>query len=258
LEYPDGMNVLYNFRTGQQVTLPPEMADFSFTSSGNEIVAAWLGNHPDDNWIVVANDDGSGLGLVEPLGDQLHNTQIGFSPDGQVAALYRKSVDLQRQEVYPIGLHGENLRSFIVQGSGFTSSWSPEGNSLLYSIHSEATDYLPNLWVTNGQTSNLGDIKVSLNLATWPEKCNFAGENSLYCAVPQGLPRGAGLYPELANDYTDNFYRIDLDTGVKTLIASPVGEVGGYTAYDLFVSADGSILYFTDYHTGGLQSIRLE
>ena len=258
LEYPDGMNVLYNFRTGQQVTLPPEMEEFSFTGSGNEIVAAWIGNHPDDNWIVVSNDDGSGLGLIEPLGDQLHNTQIGFSPDGQVAALYRKSVDLQRQEVYPIGLHGENLRSFVVHGSGFTSEWSPEGNSLLYSVHSEATDYLPNLWVTNGQTGSLGDIKISLNLATWPDKCSFAGENSLYCAVPQGLPRGAGLYPEIANSYTDNFYHIDLNTGTKTLIASPVGEIGGYTAYNLFVSADGSILYFTDQNTGGLQSIRLE
>ncbi|HLD53322.1 MAG TPA: hypothetical protein VJA82_08460, partial [Sediminibacterium sp.] len=139
----------------------------------------------------------------------------------------------------------------------FTSSWSPEGNSLLYSVYSETTDYLPNLWVTNGQTSRLGDLKVSLNLATWPDKCTFSGENSLYCAVPQGLPRGAGLYPEIANSYPDNFYRVDLSTGAKTLIASPVGDLGGYTAYNLFVSDDGQFLYFTDQDSGLLQSIRL-
>jgi hypothetical protein len=258
LEYPDGMNVLYNFRTGEQVTLPAEMEDFSFKNSGYEIAAAWIGPHSDDNWIVTANDDGSGLGLIEPLGDQQHNTDIGYSPDSQVVALHRKSVDLQRQEVFPIGLHGENLRSFVVQGSGFTSEWSPAGDSLLYSIYNESTDYLPNLWVTNGQTNNLGDVKVSLNLATWPDKCNFSSENSLYCAVPQGLPRGAGLYPEIADNYTDNFYHIDLNTGTKTLIASPVGESGAYTAYNLFVSNDGSMLYFTDQSTGRLQSIRLQ
>ncbi len=257
LEYPDGMNILYNFRTNKQVTLPPELASFSFAPSGQQISATWLGANEEDNWLVLANDDGSGLSLLEPIGDEAADVQVGFSPDSQVAALFRKSVDLQRQEVYPIGLHGENLNSFTVNGSGFVSSWSPAGNSLLYSVYSDSTDYLPNLWVTNGQTSRLGDLKVSLNLATWPEKCTFSGENSLYCAVPQGLPRGAGLYPEIANSYPDNFYRVDLSTGSKTLIASPVGDLGGYTAYNLSVSDDGQFLYFTDQDSGLLQSIRL-
>lgn len=257
LEYPDGMNVLYNFRTNKQVTLPPELASFSFAPSGQQITATWLGDNEEDNWLVVANDDGSALSLLEPIGNEATDVAVGFSPDSQVAALFRESVDLQRQEVYPIGLHGENFRSFVVNGSGFTSNWSPEGNSLLYSVYSESTDYLPNLWVTNGQTSRLGDLKVSLNLATWPDKCTFSGENSLYCAVPQGLPRGAGLYPEIANSYPDNFYRVDLSTGAKTLIASPVGNLGGYTAYNLSVSNDGQFLYFVDQDSGLLQSIRL-
>jgi len=71
------------------------------------------------------------------------------------------------------------------------------------------------------------------------------------------LPRGAGFYPEIADQFPDNFYTIDLNSGIKTLLASPVGENGSYTAYNLFTSADGSILYFTDRNTGELQSIRL-
>ena len=51
---------------------------------------------------------------------------------------------------------------------------------------------------------------------------------------------------------------IDLNTGIKTLVASPVGPNGSYTAHNLFLSSDGSILYFTDKITGELQSIRLE
>jgi hypothetical protein len=258
LEYPDGANVLYNFRTGKQVTLPTELQKFSFDSSGQKITASWIGANPDDNWLVIANDDGSGLQLVEALADKSNDVQIGYSPDNQVVALYRKQLDLQRQEVLPITPQGNSLLSFIVQGSGFESKWSPEGGSLLYSVYNENSGYLPNLWVTGGKSDNLGDLKVSLNLPTWPEKCTFGGENALYCAVPQGLPRGAGLYPEIADSYNDNFYYIDLRTGTKTLLASPIGEGGAYTATNLFLSGDGKILYFTDKSSGNLQSIVLK
>lgn len=257
LEYPDGSNVLYNFKTGQQVTLAREMEDFSFDVSSSRIVAKWIGPNDDNNWLVAANDDGSGMSLIEPLGDQAYNTFVAFSPDNQVVVLHRKYIDAQRQEIYPIGLHGESFKAFTVNGAGFTYAWSPEGNSMIYSVYNEDTNYNPNLWVTNGRTSELGDIKVSLNIATWPDKCTFAGEDGMYCAVPQGLPRGAGLYPEIVDRYPDNFYYINLNSGTKSLIARPIGENGSYTAHNLFRSPDGSILYFTD-GNGNLQSIRLE
>lgn len=258
LEYPDGSNILYNFETDKQVTLPIELEDFSFNTAGSQIAAKWIGDTEDNNWIVAANDDGSGMFLVEPIADQGNDVAIGYSPDSQVAALYRKYTDAQNQEVFPIGLHGENYKSFDVAGAGFTSSWSPDGSSLLYSVYNQDTNYAPNLWVTKGNTSELGDLKVSLNVSTWPDKCTFADTSTLYCAVPQGLPRGAGFYPELADQYPDNFYRIDLNSGLKTLLASPVGESGSYAAYDLFTSSDGSWLYFIDKNTGRLQNIRLK
>lgn len=258
LEYPDGSNILYNFSTGKQITLPQELEDFDFNTAGNQITAKWIGTNEDNNWLVAANDDGSGMFLLEPLGDQSINTQMSFSPDNQVAALHRKYIDAQRQQVYPIGLHGENLKAFEVSGAGFVSEWSPEGNAMIYSVYHENTDYLPNLWVTKGNTAELGDVKISLNVATWPDKCTFSGENVLYCAVPQGMPRGAGMYPEIANDYPDNFYRINLETGAKTLIASPIGDSASYSANNLSISPDGSILYFMDQDSGSLQSIRLK
>lgn len=257
IEYPDGSNIVYDFRTNKQVTLPAEMEEFSFNSAGNQIVAEWQGGSDENNWIISSNYDGSSKKLIEPLGDQAHNTQIEISPDNQVAALYRKYVDAQRQEVVPIGFNDENYKSFVVNGAGFTSKWSNDGESLIYSVYNSETNYNPNLWVTSGDTGDLGDIKVSLNLQTWPEKCTFTNNNSVICAVPQGLERGAGLFPESANEYPDNFYSVNLDTGAKTLLASPVGQEGRYSAQNLFVSNDGTTLYFTDINTGKLQSIQL-
>lgn len=262
LEYPDGVNVLYNFKEKKQVTLPQEMSEFSFSKQGDAISAKWFSdasqNDPENNWIISAKDDGSGLALVEKLGDKSYSTQIGFSPDNQIAALHSKSIDNFRQMVYPIGLNGENIQAFEVAGSGFVSKWSPSGNSLVYSVYNGQTEYMPNLWVTSGRTGDMGSLKVSLNLNTWPDKCTYTDENTMYCAVPQGLPRGAGIYPEISYDYPDNFYRVDLNSGVKTLIASPVGSEGAYSGYNLSLSADGSTLYFTDRNSGALQSIKLK
>ena len=258
LEYPDGRNIVYNFKTGKQVTLPAELQDFSFDTNGSQLVAEWINvdGNEENNWLVTVNDDGSGMQLVEPIGDEAADVAVGFSPDNQVAALYRKYIDLQRQEVVPIGLEGENFRSFTVQGAGFTSEWSPGGDSLVYSVYHESTNYMPNLWVTQGNSGELGNVRVSLNLATWPDKCTFSGNDTMYCAVPRGLPRGAGLYPEIADSYNDNFYTVNLSTGAKTLIANPIGEPFGYSARNLFVSDDGSTLYFTD-QNGNLQSMLL-
>jgi len=257
LEYPDGRNILYNFKTGKQVTLPHEMQEFSFNGAANQIVAEWIGDHEDNNWLVTSNDDGSRLRLIEPIGDQAHNVQAGISPDNQVAALFREYVDDQRQEVYPLGFNKENLKSFVVSGAGFESKWSNDGESLIYNVYNKESNYNPTLWVTSGSTGELGDIKISLNMQTWAEKCTFSGGNNIICAVPQGLPRGSGLVPEIASEYRDNFYRVDMNTGAKTLLASPVGEGGAYSAGNLFVSNDGATLYFTDVNTGILQSIRL-
>ncbi len=262
IEYPDGVNILYNFKDKKQISLPQEMEEFAFSKQGDAIAAKWMSsadqNDADNNWIVATKDDGSGLTLIEKLGDKSYSTQIGFSPDNQIAALHEKSIDNLRQMVYPIGLNGENLQAFEVAGSGFSSKWSPTGNSLVYSVYNGQTDYLPNLWVTSGKTGEIGSLKVSLNLNTWPDKCTYSDDATMFCAVPQGLPRGAGLYPEITYQYPDNFYRVDLNSGVKTLLASPVGSEGIYSAYNLTVSADGSTLYFTDRNSGALQSIRLK
>jgi hypothetical protein len=58
-----------------------------------------------------------------------------------------------------------------------------------------------------------------LKINTWANKCAFAGDNTLFCAVPRDLPRGAGMSPEIAAGTPDDMYKIDLKTGLKTNIS---------------------------------------
>jgi len=46
LEYPDGANILYDFNTDQQATLPNHWTDFYFSPDGQKIVTKSLGLDP--------------------------------------------------------------------------------------------------------------------------------------------------------------------------------------------------------------------
>ena len=259
LEYPDGSNIVYDFATKRQVTLPQELTDFSFDTTGKAIAGKWFGDSEDENWLMVGGTDGSNLQLVEPIGDQSNNVHVDFSPDNQIVALYRRPANADYQTILPIGLRGENFRSFDVPGLKFESKWSPSGNALLYNVTTAKNEYKPELWLTTGTDEVLGTTHLDLKLTTRVEKCTFdSSGDSIYCAQPVSLDRGAGLYPEIAVGTPDTFYRIDLRSGQKIPLAVPVGSHAGYSAESVFLSSDESLLYFVDAVTQQLHSIRLK
>jgi hypothetical protein len=259
LEYPDGSNIVYDFSTNKQVTLPKELEDFSFNASATQVAGKWVGKTADENWLMVSNADGSNLRLIEPIGDRAHNVQVGFSPNNQIVAMVRRPADANNQAILPIGLLGESFQEFKVEGLKFESKWAPSGTTLLYNVSTPETGYSPHLWITSGTTETLGSSHLDLKLNTTIDKCAFDSTgSSVYCAEPTSLPRGSGLYPELAEGVPDAFYRIDLRSGQKIPLALPVGSQLGYSAGSLSLSADGSLLYFVDSTTNRLHSIRLK
>ncbi|MBI4091031.1 MAG: hypothetical protein HY422_03330 [Candidatus Komeilibacteria bacterium] len=259
LEYPDGSNIVYDFKTGKQVTLPKELTEFSFDSSGNQIAAKWFGKTSDENYLMVGSADGSNFRLIEPLGERAHNVEVAYSPNNQMIAMVRRPTDADTQAVLPIGTQGQNFSEFRVSGLKFESKWSPTGTSLLYNVSSAESGYTPELWLTVGDSETLGTSHLDLQLNTRADKCTFnSAGTSLYCAEPTSLPRGSGLYPELMQGIPDSFYRIDLRSGQKIPLAIPVGSQDGYAAQSVFLSSDESQLYFVDETTGRLHAIRLQ
>ncbi|MFA4833955.1 MAG: hypothetical protein WC619_03880, partial [Patescibacteria group bacterium] len=172
-----------------------------------------------------------------------------------VIAMYTEGNDFDRQEVFFVGLNQENFKSTIVEGRGFQPQWSPKGDQLLYSVYSSNNDLKPMLWLVGAQGDNIGAGRKSLGLETWADKCTFASDTDLYCAVPRDLETGAGLFPELAENTPDRLYQIDMATGLKKLVAIPDGD---YNMSDLIISEDGRNLYFTDKTTQRINKINLK
>lgn len=256
LEYPDGANIHYDFSTGKQVTLPTHWEDFDFSPEGDKIASKSIGVDQSNRFIVVSNPDGSGAMPVQELGENADEVDVDWSPNNQVIATATtgRKFGVDRHEVYFIGQHHENFRSMTVEGLNFQPKWSPTGEQLLYSAASQLSDWKPRLWTVDASGDDIGLNRRMINVDTWAEKCTYQDNETLYCAVPEELPRGAGLQPRIADDTPDDIIKIDLRTGLQTQVAIPEGN---RTVENMMLSPDGTKLYFTEKGTGFLNEIKL-
>lgn len=257
LEYPDGANILYNFTTRTQATLPNHWQKFSFSPRADQIAFLASGASQDSRWLAVANPDGSGSKPIEALGNNASKVQVAWSPNDQVIAFSKTGgpQGFGEQEILLVGRQGENFRSLIVNGTGFEGKWSPEGSRILYSVSSADNDWKPQIWITDGAPDRIGANQTPLELTTWASKCAFDTAATVYCAVPETLPRGAGLYPLSAGNTADRIWKIDLATGARQQVAIPSEN---HTIDYIVVSENSSQLYFTDQISGQLYKIDLK
>lgn len=255
LEYPDGANIIYDFTTGKQTTLPRHWEAFDFAPGGNQLVGKSIGLEPENRWLVVADAGSGGVKTVAALGENAPSVRTDWSPNGQIIALQVETQGIDRQEIFPIGLNQEQFHSLVVPGWGFEGQWTPDGRQLLYSVHSSRQQSKPELWVADATPETIGANRRDLGLQTWARKCAFAGATTAYCAVPQTLPTGAGLFPAETDASADRLYRVDLDSGSTTLVAEPDAD---HTMRDLLVTRDGQHLYYTARQDGKVYRIQLK
>ncbi|MCX6800489.1 MAG: hypothetical protein NT091_05080 [Candidatus Falkowbacteria bacterium] len=255
LEYPDGANIIYDFATNKQVTMPAHWENFDFSPAGDKIAMKSLGLDPDNRWLAMVNEDGTSAKKIEPIGTNADNIHVSWSPNDQIVGYEIQGIDAERQEIFFIGKNKENFKSMTVNGRGLEAKWNPAGDKLLYSTYSSVSDNKPTIWSANASGEAIGSDRKRLNIETWASKCTFDNPKELLCAVPNELPSGAGMIPSLADSTIDSFYQIDTETGFKKLIAVPENNL---SASNLVVSKDGESLYFTNNITGALEQIKLK
>ncbi|MFA6369886.1 MAG: hypothetical protein WCX09_02835, partial [Patescibacteria group bacterium] len=168
---------------------------------------------------------------------------------------YTRSLDFNRQEVFFVGLHGENFKSTIVEGRGLTYEWSKTGDRLLYSAYNVNSDLKPLLWIVDAQGDRISQNRQSLGLNTWADKCAFANNTEIYCAVPTELEEGSGIFRSLAANSHDEIYKINLENRTRTLIAIPDGQ---YNINQVVVDESQNKLTFSDSRTGNIYQLKLK
>jgi hypothetical protein len=255
LEYPDGSKLLYDFETKKQISYPKHWEEFSFSPQSDQVIAKSIALDPDNRFLTVAGTDGSAAKNIEEIGLNADKVITGWSPNNQIVATYTKSLDFDRQEVFFVGLNGENFKSTIVEGRGLTYEWSKTGDRLLYSAYNTRSDLKPKLWIVDAQGDTINQNRRSLEINTWADKCTFASNTEIYCAVPTSLEPGSGIFREIANQANDEIYKIDLETGNSQLVAIPDGN---YNVKEIMVDDGQNNLTFSDQNSGAIYQIKLK
>jgi hypothetical protein len=253
LEFPDGANVVFNFNTEKQITLPKHWEDFDFSNEGNTLAFKSDALDPGNRWLGISNTDGTSAEAIEPLGDNGNEVIVDWSPTKQIVALRQVNSAKDEKTIYMVGLNGENFKSVTAPGLGFKSSWSPNGQQLAFSVSSAATGYKPQLWIVDAAGDSIGANRRPLSINTWADKCTFSSTTNLICAVPKDLPVGAGLAPGIQNEIEDEIYSIDTSTGQRTRLAIPNTQL---SAKQLHLTPDKKTLYIES-STGAIYSIQL-
>lgn len=255
LEYPDGANIIYDFATQKQVTLPTHWERFSFSPDGEQIVAKSIGQDTENRYLVVTDSSGSRSRPIAALGANAGSVTPNWSPNGQMVALQVETSGSNRQEVFFIGLNDERFPSTFVPGWGFEGKWTPDGGQLLYSVYTGQNGNRPELWLVEASPTSVGANRRTVGLQTWAHKCTMAGATVAYCAVPQSLPEAAGLFPNEMDSGPDSLYRVDLSSGAATIIARPDQA---QSMQGLQVASDGRSLYYTARQDGRVYRIQLK
>jgi Tol biopolymer transport system component len=259
MTFPDGKKAIYDFAAKKQYSIPGHWSDINFSPDSQQMAGKTDSPDPKLRYLFTSNIDGTNALPIEPLGENGNKVIVSWSPSNQVIAFSRTAQALggDRQGVLFIGKNGENFRQLTVEGMGFQPTWSPQGDRVLYSAHSGASDLKPTLWIDGGNDETVGAAKNYLGLDTWASKCTFLNNDEVICAVPDpnSLLPGIGFAPQLATNTNDTVYKVNIRSGLQTIVGKPDGN---HTLDTLSVSADGSNLFMKESGTGEILKMQLK
>lgn len=258
LSYPDGANVIYDFGKDRQYSLPKDLSNFDFNKNGAELAAKLSGPRDQDNWLVAVSNDGTGLNFLEPLGENKDKVQVAWSPNNQVVAMYKENNGLDSNRIIFLGKNKENFPSFETIGRDFKGKWSPSGNELMYTTYTSTNGLKPEVWFVQAGGDKTGANNRNLGLNTYLDKCVVSQDSgTAYCAVPREMPEGSAWFPQFTDTVPDDFYKVDLNTGQKSLLAVPANN-GVYNVKNLFITPGEDKLVFYNKTDSKVYSFKLK
>lgn len=256
IEFPDGSNIIFDFTSETQTTLPSHWEDFEFSPDSEEVVSKSVGNDINSRALVLTNTDGSQTRVIAPLGENASKVTASWSPNNNVVAFSETGTTQSgfgRHEIYLIGQDGEAGSNIIVDGENFNATWSPSGDAIMYSVADPNNHFRATLWYTKASGQDAGEGRKRLGVETVVNKCTWSDESTVYCAVPKEGSDNSGVDTRLIRSM-DDVYKINVTTGKKTLVAVPALDT---QMFNLQISDDGSSLFYTDI-LGQLNTMRLK
>ncbi|MFA5022775.1 MAG: hypothetical protein WC385_02050 [Candidatus Paceibacterota bacterium] len=260
-----GRRVIMRFaQSGQLITLSSlfkNTASTSFETLTSKIISTTLS-------AIAVSPDGTRLFILEPTTtgatgylsdwDGKNKKKIVSLPyaDWQIAwpspniiSLVTTPSALDLGYLYFLNPNTGSLTKTLKGINGLTANVSPDGQKMIFSRNLLGQFGLYSYDLTTKKTGTLG-------LNTLPEKCLWADNVSLYCAIPRSIP--SGRYPDdwyqgkIA--FADDIWKIDLKQQKTVLAISPKDP---YDLVNLVVAPKRGWLYAINKPDNSIQSFRL-
>jgi hypothetical protein len=244
---------LHDYQNGKDTALNDSIGQAAWSPDGGKITIQSYDSANGTNTVSIANADGSDLKAV--FQTRLKDMVLEW-PTVDKISIKTPVSGLSDGLVLTVNPEDGTFKKIINGLFGLNIEWSPLGDKFIYSTTSSDGKNL-NLSVAdqNGQNGK------ALGISTLVEKCIFSQDDrTIFCAIPQKLSENA-VWPD---DYykgltsvSDQLFKINLDTGEKSLLFSPDPTGKSYDASSLFLSPQEDYLFFINKKDGILYGIKL-
>jgi hypothetical protein len=244
-----------NLRDQSVINYDSKYQGVALNPNGSRIAYLFYDEENDISNISVANTDTTEFQTLYSYPDP--NVELNWFDDEYIQ--FNPGTSGYKQgEIGITDAEGETYRVILGDKYGVSTLHSPDNSLMIYNASETKNPRKLKLFVTDNQGASVDNY---LGVDTLTEKCAWALDNvTLYCAVPD-------FYSEslvMPNDYynerfysTDSFYRIDTAEQRATIIkaSSDLDEI--YDAFQPYLSADGSVFYFTNRLDGQLKALTI-
>ena len=243
----------YDYNTGKISILNPFIQEIIWSPNSDKIVYQYTNETTDDNNISTANPDGANWQSIF----QTRMRNINLSWAGSEITFYEKPSGLTQGSLFMLNPLTKNLTKVLSGIYGMAVKWSPQGDKVLYSKTGNQGNGI-GLYIAPKN----GSSETAIGISGLIEKCVWSQDNrTIFCAVPNNIDEAEILPDDFYKGSfmsDDEFWKINLETGEKTILLEPWERGGGiYDAVDLFLSPLEDYLFFVSKLDGLLYSIEL-
>lgn len=225
---------LFDYATNQSTDIGSNFKSFAVAPDGRHI--AFITTNADDSRsLIVSWPDGSQQ--IQRLTTRIEESSLSWRTNDELVLISRRS----DRAGYDLSLLPPNgvLNTLITNKENLETSWSPDGNYLLYSYF--APEGGVSLWLRSIRTGE----EVSLGIYTSAKKCAW---HPIDIAVTCGIPMRKSLSRDVAADRTatiDDVYTYDFEENTLRLVYAGVSSaLIGVT--EPLISSSGTYFVFTN------------
>ncbi len=230
----------YNSQTGSFADMPSQITAVDWMPGGKQILYLWLENGK--STLNISDPDTNNWKEIAEMWET--DDTLSIAADGLNILYYRQDSSDATNPINSVTSDGKVWKPLVKEGYNFGVLWSPDSKKFVFGKRTGSSQKY-GLWLYDLTTEQATDLK----LTTTVDKVVWGSSgNLLYAAVPTSGTAGEGSLT------SDMFFKVNITSGELQDYKITGSSIDGR---DLFLSKDGTKLFYRNAQDGGLYYLDL-